>query len=94
MQQFSTDILTVKDHLDYSTEQFSLSTSQDLETISELETEYIKNLENVKLTLEKFDEVMAKYKIEEFNPIDEKFDPQIHEALAMVNIPEKEPNTI
>lgn len=94
MQQFSTDILTVKDHLDYSTEQFSLSTSQDLETISELEAEYIKNLENVKLTLEKFDEVMAKYKIEEFNPIDEKFDPQIHEALAMVNIPEKEPNTI
>lgn len=37
---------------------------------------------------------MHKFKVEQYNPLGEKFNPDFHEAMAMVNDPTKDPNTI
>ena len=41
-----------------------------------------------------FDKTMKSFNVEEFNPIGEVFDPMLHEAMAAVDDPTKEPNTI
>ena len=37
---------------------------------------------------------MARHKIEAVNPLGEPFDPQLHQAMSMVESPDAEPNTV
>lgn len=46
------------------------------------------------MTSSVFDKTMKRFDVEEYIPMDEKFDPNFHEAMAMVDYPSKEPNTI
>jgi molecular chaperone GrpE len=50
--------------------------------------------EGVELSLRMFLGVMAKAGIEQVNPVGEPFDPQRHEAMAMVPSPHAEPNSV
>ena len=50
--------------------------------------------EGVELSLRLFLSVMSKAGIEQLNPLGEPFDPQRHEAMAMVPNPDAEPNSI
>ena len=40
------------------------------------------------------DDVLAKFGVEAVEPAGEPFDPQVHEAMAMVPNPELDPNTV
>jgi len=50
--------------------------------------------EGVELSLKMFLAVLAKVGIEQLDPLGEPFDPQFHEAVAMVENPDGEPNSV
>jgi len=50
--------------------------------------------EGVSMTLKMQLDAMAKFGVEAVEPAGEPFDPQLHEAMAMVPNPELEPNTV
>ncbi|XP_041476789.1 grpE protein homolog 1, mitochondrial-like [Lytechinus variegatus] len=57
---------------------------------------HLKNLyEGLIMTESQLQKVFAKNKLEQINPVnDEKFDPNVHEALFEIPIPGKEPGTV
>ncbi|HIX61518.1 MAG TPA: nucleotide exchange factor GrpE [Candidatus Halomonas stercoripullorum] len=50
--------------------------------------------EGVAMTLKMQLDAMAKFGVEQIDPAGEPFDPQLHEAMAMVPNPELEPNSV
>ena len=50
--------------------------------------------EGVSLSLKLFLDTLAKGGIEPIDPLGHPFDPQLHEAMAMVPSPDAEPNTV
>lgn len=50
--------------------------------------------EGVELTYKSFVDTLAKFNVQQLNPLGEPFDPQFHEALTMVVNPEMEPNSV
>lgn len=51
-------------------------------------------LEGIELTLKSFMDSLARHKVEALNPEGEPFDPQLHQAMTMVESPDAEPNTV
>ncbi|CAE6471713.1 unnamed protein product [Rhizoctonia solani] len=50
--------------------------------------------EGVEMTQRSLLQSLAKYGVEQYDPVGEKFDPNLHEALYMAPIPGKEPGTV
>jgi molecular chaperone GrpE len=50
--------------------------------------------EGVELTLKSFLDALRKFNIEAVDPQGEPFDPNLHQAMSMVENPEVEPNTV
>lgn len=50
--------------------------------------------EGVELTYKSFVDALAKFNVQQLNPVGEPFDPQFHEALTMVPNPAMEPNSV
>ncbi|WP_027858963.1 nucleotide exchange factor GrpE [Marinobacterium jannaschii] len=50
--------------------------------------------EGVEMTLKMFIDGMAKFSLDQVNPMGETFDPQLHQAMSMVPAPDAEPNTV
>lgn len=80
LEKFSGDLLAVKDSLEAA-----LATG-DNTTIESLKS-------GVELTLKQLVSVFEKHSIAEVNPLGEKFDPNAHQAIGMVD-GEGEPNTV
>ncbi|HHJ13844.1 MAG TPA: nucleotide exchange factor GrpE [Gammaproteobacteria bacterium] len=53
-----------------------------------------KLIEGGELTLKMLSSVMEKFNIKEINPINEKFNPDLHEAMSMQERDDVEPNTV
>jgi molecular chaperone GrpE len=84
LEKFSGDLLTVIDNLERA-----------LGAVPETEEENVKALkEGVELTLKGFLETCEKFNIRQLDPEGEPFDPQLHQAMAMVENPDAEPNTV
>jgi molecular chaperone GrpE len=50
--------------------------------------------EGMQLTLNMFSTAFDKLAVEEINPVDEKFDPELHQAMTMQPSDDVEPNTV
>jgi len=50
--------------------------------------------EGVEMTLKMFTDGMAKFSLDQVNPMGETFDPQLHQAMSMVPAGDAEPNTV
>lgn len=50
--------------------------------------------EGIALTMKVFLDVLAKQEVQQLDPINETFNPQEHEAISMVDAPDKAPHTI
>lgn len=80
IEGFSQELLSVKDSLEAS-----------------LSSDNVDNkilIDGVELTLKQLNAVFEKFNIIEVNPIGEKFDPNEHQAMSMVESKEQEPNTV
>lgn len=82
IQSFSKDLLEVADVLDKA-----VSMGTEGQTLADLH----KGLE---MTQAQLHQVFKRHGLEKVNPMDEKFDPNVHEALFQAPIPDKEPNTV
>lgn len=51
-------------------------------------------LEGVELTLKTLMDALSRHKLEPVDPEGEPFDPQLHQAMSMVENPDVEPNTV
>jgi len=80
IEGFSQELLSVKDSLEASL----LSDNVDNKIL----------IDGVELTLKQLNAVFEKFNIAEINPIGEKFDPNEHQAMSMVESKEQESNTV
>ncbi len=83
LERFASDLLPVVDNLERALE----AASGDDEAIKPI-------AEGVELTLKSFIDVMGKNKIDVVDPQGEPFDPNLHQAITMVENKEVEPNTV
>jgi molecular chaperone GrpE len=51
-------------------------------------------LEGVELTRKTLVDALARHNVEQLNPVGEPFNPEYHEAMAMVPNPDAEPNSV
>ena len=83
LEQFTKELLPVVDNLERALEAASG------------EDEAIKPIaEGVELTLKSFLDAMGRFKIECIDPQGEPFDPNLHQAMSMVENDEVEPNSV
>lgn len=83
VEKFAGDMLAVVDNLDRAL----ASADREDENLKPI-------LEGVELTLKGLVDALSKHQVEEINPLGEPFNPDFHEAMAMVPNPEAEPNTV
>ncbi len=82
LERFAGELLSVVDNLERALE--SASGEDGSSAVAE----------GVELTLKGFLDVLKKYHVEPVNPEGEPFDPQLHQAMTMVENPDVEPNTV
>ncbi len=84
LEKFSVELLSVMDNMERA-----------LQAVADPEDEKVKALcEGIELTQKEFLSILNKFEIEQINPEGEPFDPQVHEAMSMVENPDVEPNTV
>lgn len=84
LEKFAAELLTVIDNLERA-----------LNAVPDEAADQIKGLsEGVELTLKSFLEILAKFNVVQVNPLGEPFDPQVHQAITMLNNPNVVPNTV
>ena len=77
------DLLPVRDSLEMGL----AAASQDDADITSI-------IEGSELTLKMLSQAFEKYNIEEVNPVDQKFNPEFHQAMSMQEIEGRESNTV
>ena len=83
-EKFSTELLTVMDNLERA-----------LEAASGHEDETVKAIyEGVDLTLKSFTDCFNRFHIGSVDPMGEPFNPQLHQAVTILENPDVEPNTV
>lgn len=83
LERFAGELLPVIDNLDRA-----------LASLAEPDEALKPVLEGVALTHRQLGDVLRRFQIEEVNPKDQVFDPQLHEAVASVPVPDVAPNTV
>ncbi|MEJ2361097.1 MAG: nucleotide exchange factor GrpE [Gammaproteobacteria bacterium] len=83
LEKFAAELLPVKDSLELG----AAAAQQD-------DTDIAKLREGTELTLKLMDGVMSKFGITLVDPLDQPFDPELHQAMSMIESPDKEPNTV
>lgn len=83
LEKIALDLLPVKDSLEMG-----------LQAATGTDAEPAKIIEGSELTLKMLAQALEKYNIVEINPVDEKFDPEFHQAMSMQPVEGKEPNTV
>lgn len=83
LEKFAGDLLAVADNLDRAL------------AAADVENEALKPIvEGVELTRKALQDALARHNVESIDPSGQPFDPEFHEAMAMVPNPSVEPNTV
>lgn len=83
-ERLSTELLAVMDNLERA---LQVSMDKEDDAVKAL-------LQGVELTLKSFIDCFSKFGIIQIDPLGEPFDPQLHQAMAMQDNPDVEPNTV
>ncbi|MGD8711843.1 MAG: nucleotide exchange factor GrpE, partial [Thiohalophilus sp.] len=83
LERFAQELLAVRDSLEMGV----IAAEQE-----EASVEKIK--EGTELTLKMLESAMQKFNIQAIDPQDEPFNPELHQAMSMVETPDKAPNTV
>ena len=83
LEKFVNELLPVKDSLEMG----KAAASADGADIKKV-------CEGVELTLKMLTSAVAKFGVVEVNPKGEKFNPDLHQAMSMQDVPDAEPNTV
>ncbi len=83
LEQFARELLPVVDNLERALES-TVGNEENVKPIAE----------GVELTLKSFLDALRKFNIEAVEPMGEPFDPNLHQAMSMVENPDVEPNSV
>lgn len=83
LEKFASELLAVKDSMELG-----------IEAAAKPETALNAVQEGMALTLKMLSDALNKFNIVEINPVEEKFNPQWHEAMAMQPVPNVEEGTV
>lgn len=83
LERFAQELLTVRDSLE-----MGIAAAEQEEASVE------KIREGTELTLRMLESAMDKFNIQPIDPQGEPFNPELHQAMSMVEMPDKEPNTV
>ncbi|MDX1804730.1 MAG: nucleotide exchange factor GrpE [Alcanivorax sp.] len=83
LEKFAGDLLSVADNL----ERGLAALDADDEALKAAR-------EGIELTLKSLMDVFARYNLEQIDPAGEPFNPELHEAMTMVPVPNAEPNSV
>lgn len=83
LEKFVGELLPVVDNLERALQ----AIDQDDESMKAL-------TEGVELTLKSFQDVLVRYKVEAVDPKGQPFDPEFHQAMSMLEMPDEVPNTV
>lgn len=81
-EKFARELLEVVDNLERA-----IAAAPEDEAVKSL-------LEGVEMTQKTFQSTLAKFKVEVVDPEGHPFDPDLHQAISMVDAPDAEPNTV
>jgi len=81
-EKFARELLNVVDNLERA-----MAMSPEDEVVKPF-------LEGIEMTQKSFIDTLAKFKVEQVNPEGHPFDPELHQAISMVEAPDAEPNTV
>jgi molecular chaperone GrpE len=82
LERFAQDLLPVVDSMEKATE------------VESDNPEVISMCEGVEMTMKMFVDTVSKFGLKQIDPMGEKFDPNLHEAMVMQPNPDAEPNTV
>lgn len=83
IERFARDLLPVVDNLERA-----------LASVDTTDESMTAVLEGVELTYRSFTDMLERHNLKVINPEGEPFDPQLHEAISMVESPDAEPNSV
>lgn len=83
LEKFVNELLPVKDSLELG-EAAARKDDTDLEKVRE----------GIELTLKMMADVMGKFGVAEVNPVGQAFNPDLHQAMSMQDVPDAKPNTV
>ena len=83
LERFAQELLPVRDSLE-----MGVNAAQDVAA------DVAKLREGSEMTLRMLDSAMEKFNIKAIDPLDEPFNPELHQAMTMIEMPDKEPNTV
>lgn len=83
VENFASELLAVRDSLELG-----------LEAARQDDADLDKLIEGTELTERMLAQLMEKYSIEEINPLGEKFNPDLHQAMSMQEVEGRESNTV
>jgi len=83
LEKFVNELLPVKDSLEMGGAAAKVE-DNDLAKVSE----------GIELTVKMMTDVMAKFGVAEVNPVGQPFDPELHQAMSMQDVPDAKPNTV
>lgn len=83
LDKFSAELLPVVDNLERA-----------LSTADQHNEELKAFSEGIELTRKTFLDVLKRFNVEQVDPVGEPFDPQLHQAMSMIEAPDSEPNTV
>lgn len=82
LEKFAADVLNVRDSL-----AMGLDAARDHRTVEAL-------LEGSEMTFKLLDQILTRHGVTEINPQGEPFNPELHEAMTVVDAPDAAPNTV
>lgn len=84
LEKFVMDLLPVYDSLERGITEISAGNTSSLESLQK----------GTELTLEILLKALNKHKVTQINPLGEVFNPELHEAVSMISLPDTPPNTV
>lgn len=83
VEKFANEMLAVVDNLERA---LAACTAEDEATVA--------IREGVTLTLNGLVSALTRFRVETVNPLNDAFNPELHQAITMIDSPEAEPNTV
>ncbi|PHS72858.1 MAG: nucleotide exchange factor GrpE [Porticoccus sp.] len=83
LEKFVGELLPVVDNLERS-----------IEAMTDVDDEFKAVSDGIELTLKSFQDVLARFKVEAIDPGGEVFNPDLHQAMSMLEVPDVTPNTV
>jgi molecular chaperone GrpE len=83
LERFAQELLPVKDSLELG-----------VAAAQEEGADVAKLLEGTEMTLRMLESAMEKFHIKVVDPLDEPFNPDLHQAMSMIEVADKAPNTV